>query len=780
MAYDRADWSKHYDEGKDFRPLRDVERDLFARHTPAPHGGRALEVGCGTGELAVHLAGLGYEVDALDFAEAAVARARKEQEGIEGVRWLCLDIEHEDPAELHGESYDLISMRLLYAFLGDRTRVVRAMADRLRPGGALVVMTPLAVSTPVERRRIAVDEDEVSLLTEGWAHVERCDADGLAFLILRRFEGAFEAEEKQRPEPQAVFGACVVVTDAAGRVLLGRSTRGMWELPGGRVETGESAQEAAVRELAEEAGLDAGLADAHLLTILHDDRADVRRLSAVVRISAWAGAPEVFEPHSFSRWEWHDLHTLADLGPIFAPSAHALEAVWPGVLPGLPPVHSYPAAIAPPPVDGEPAESVRLRHATAETVRAQGWVKSPHVMEALRTVQRHRFTPESPLATAYDDDLAIITRHDEAGKAVSSVSAVWLQADMIEHLHLEPGMTVFEAGSGGYNAELIAAVTAPAGRVVTVDLDPYVVHRTRRLTAEAGSGRVAAVLGDGSFGAPDHVPAAGFGGMVITHNCWDIAPAWRSQLAEGRRLVLPLEIHGYTRAIALQRHGDVLHARHWTLCGFVRDRGARTRTTPAIPLLDGELHLRHEDGTPPDPADLEDALRTPRHEVPTGITVAGMEGFETLQLYAATTLPGFCRLAHDPSRDTGTTAIPRGADAPTIAAEGSLAYLTYVQVHDGDTPEECRSEFVAHAFGPAGPALAQRLASCVKDWDRHVRGVGYPAMTIHPADAPDHDLPAGDVLDKASSRLVFQWPGRPAGDGDRSEVLTTTTSSARE
>ncbi|MBO8186360.1 class I SAM-dependent methyltransferase [Streptomyces spirodelae] len=56
MAYDRSDWSRHYNEGKGFRPLRNVERDLLARHTPAPDGAGALEIGCGTGDLAAHLA----------------------------------------------------------------------------------------------------------------------------------------------------------------------------------------------------------------------------------------------------------------------------------------------------------------------------------------------------------------------------------------------------------------------------------------------------------------------------------------------------------------------------------------------------------------------------------------------------------------------------------------------------------------------------------------------------------------------------------------------------
>lgn len=47
-----------------------------------------------------------------------------------------------------------------------------------------------------------------------------------------------------------------VVRSDAGRILLVRRVDdGMWELPGGRVEVGESAVEAVVREVAEEAGV---------------------------------------------------------------------------------------------------------------------------------------------------------------------------------------------------------------------------------------------------------------------------------------------------------------------------------------------------------------------------------------------------------------------------------------------------------------------------------------------------------------------------------------------
>ncbi len=50
--------------------------------------------------------------------------------------------------------------------------------------------------------------------------------------------------------------AFAVVRDPLGRVLLvRRRDSGSWELPGGRVDLGESAVEAVVREVAEEAGV---------------------------------------------------------------------------------------------------------------------------------------------------------------------------------------------------------------------------------------------------------------------------------------------------------------------------------------------------------------------------------------------------------------------------------------------------------------------------------------------------------------------------------------------
>ncbi|CAM5605839.1 methyltransferase, FxLD system [Streptomyces diastaticus] len=766
----RDEWEQHYSKGKGWRRLGEREQHLLAEHVPVPEGGgRALDVGCGTGELAAHLAGMGYTVDAVDFTDSAIARAREEHADVEGVRWLQLDIERDDPAPLHEEGYDLITMRLVYPFVRDRGRIIHGLGERLCEGGALVVITPTVENTPSEQRDIALDEDELTLLGAGWATVKRLDAAGLAFLVLRGpCHRDTRAVEKRPTTGHALTGALAVVTDDGGRVLLGRSRLGMLELPGGKTTGPEDFASAAVRELAEETGLVADPDDAHVVTMLVDDSHGIPRLTAVVRITTWTGTLTTAEADKFDRWEFVDLHSLACVGDVFVPAALAIDSVWPGVIPDLPPVVSYPLAADRPPVPGEPGEAVRLRQVMAQTVMDGGWAPSEPVRDALRTVPRHRFAPEVNLADAYDGgDRAVITRRDETGTAISSVSAAWLQADMIESLRLQPGATVFEAGSGGYNAELLAHAAGPGGRVESVDIDPWVVSRTRAFLTEAGSGRVTASEADAALGAPAHlVPRGGFDGSMITYNCWDIAPTWREQLAEGGRLVLPLEMGGYTRAIAFERRGEVLHARRFTYCGFVRDQGQQARPAPVAPLLDGALALRFDDGPVPRTEGLEEALRGRRHEVATGVTMGATNSyFGSLQLFAATTAPGFCRLAVHQESAEAVTGIAKDRNAPAILCGSSLAYLIHVQTKDSGRREDKEWEWFAYAFGEQGPELAQRLVATVLAWDRHIRAEANdehadPVLTVHPAGTPDDALPAGDVLDKVNCRMVFQWPGR--------------------
>ncbi|SMH54899.1 (deoxy)nucleoside triphosphate pyrophosphohydrolase [Mesorhizobium australicum] len=61
-------------------------------------------------------------------------------------------------------------------------------------------------------------------------------------------------------KPLLLVAACALV-DADGRVLIterppGKQLAGLWEFPGGKVETGETPEETVVRELAEELGIE--------------------------------------------------------------------------------------------------------------------------------------------------------------------------------------------------------------------------------------------------------------------------------------------------------------------------------------------------------------------------------------------------------------------------------------------------------------------------------------------------------------------------------------------
>ncbi|MFI8998895.1 NUDIX domain-containing protein [Streptomyces sp. NPDC053542] len=65
-------------------------------------------------------------------------------------------------------------------------------------------------------------------------------------------------DDSDAPEPNSlVVAASAVVTDDAGRILLQRrADSGLWALPGGGMEMGDSLPGTAVREVKEETGLD--------------------------------------------------------------------------------------------------------------------------------------------------------------------------------------------------------------------------------------------------------------------------------------------------------------------------------------------------------------------------------------------------------------------------------------------------------------------------------------------------------------------------------------------
>lgn len=71
----------------------------------------------------------------------------------------------------------------------------------------------------------------------------------------------FEAVSAPLPPVKTVWVSAVALVDTDGRVLLaqrpaGKQMGGLWEFPGGKIEEGETPEQALVRELKEELGID--------------------------------------------------------------------------------------------------------------------------------------------------------------------------------------------------------------------------------------------------------------------------------------------------------------------------------------------------------------------------------------------------------------------------------------------------------------------------------------------------------------------------------------------
>lgn len=102
-----------------------------------------------------------------------------------------------------------------------------------------------------------------------------------------------------------------VIRDPRGRILLARRTQerdlaGLWEFPGGKVEPGEAPEDALVRELREELGIEATVT-ASLIRVPMDY--PDKRLLLDVREVAFSGHPRGLEGQALA---WVPLRKLAD------------------------------------------------------------------------------------------------------------------------------------------------------------------------------------------------------------------------------------------------------------------------------------------------------------------------------------------------------------------------------------------------------------------------------------------------------------------------------------
>ncbi|MFG3153933.1 methyltransferase, FxLD system [Streptomyces sp. NPDC048219] len=420
------------------------------------------------------------------------------------------------------------------------------------------------------------------------------------------------------------------------------------------------------------------------------------------------------------------------------------------------------------------SDASELRRQLVEQLQTAQHIRSAAVERAFRTVPRHTFAPEATLSAAYADDIVATRRRDD-GTVTSSISAPWLQADMLEAARIRPGHRILEIGSGGYNAALITELVGPTGHVTTLDIDPAVTERAACFLAEAGYDAVDVVTADAEHLPDEVVPEGGFDAIIVTVDTWDLP--WIDALAEGGRLVAPLRLHGYHWAIGFTKTKGVLHSDEpLVVCGFVamQGEGAWNRNRRTVPGTG--VHLSWEDGTPLPVDQLTPALTREPTVTRTGVTVGGQEPFDLLQLYLAGALPGFCRLETEPdSNHQILNPPPAHWPAAAIVRGTSLARLTHERISDGDDGTG-RYEFVVQGYGEQGHVAAQEMAERVESWHRLNRSARCPLVTVRPAvgGAPAGPEHRPHVFAKKHTRITVDWPIAPVRTAGEPETANAS------
>lgn len=115
----------------------------------------------------------------------------------------------------------------------------------------------------------------------------------------------FEAVSRETPAAlKVVWVSAVALIDTDGRLLLaqrpqGKKMAGLWEFPGGKIEEGESPEQALVRELKEELGIDTSDSCLAPLTFASHRYEDFHLMMPLYACRVWQGFVTAKEGQNF-------------------------------------------------------------------------------------------------------------------------------------------------------------------------------------------------------------------------------------------------------------------------------------------------------------------------------------------------------------------------------------------------------------------------------------------------------------------------------------------------